>query len=618
MGTPATEMTGSIITTIFSATQTPVCKSAGQNQFTREHTLNTASGYQMIPLTKIIPTPDNPRAEVDQASPAFTELVASIKSVGLLQPLLARPHPKKAGSYDLRLGHRRLLALKVAGLKEAPVIVRELDDKTALDVTVIENLHREDLTPMEEGRGVAALLRNGHSAESAAAEIGKSKAWVLRRSALAGLIPELVKVADEHRVSAAMLELIARYAPSVQKDLYTDITTKDRWGGNKVGVIIDGDMDKLKRYLANRMHDLKHAQWSLTDELLVPTAGSCATCTKRSGCAPELFQPGDLVDDQQKKPKQGGKGVPAPVDMCLDVACWDAKAAAILERKMAAAKTKHPDIVMVSTSYGSVPDGVLSYSNWSDSSKRASGSFVAFVAHPLDSSRIGQIIYITRYGSQRGKSAAKKATKDAGPMTPKAAAEKLKESKSRVTQRRQMHVIEAVKKILEKSSEPAQLYSSSHAMLLIALAYGVEVHTYSIEKPATIKGHPAKVYARLTELTETALVRAEAWGRLKPELRSVLMVSKPGDIGEDKWTTCQQVIDFIGADLATLEAAAVADIPDPKVWSALSKLANTKSTDTKSGKAISKSGQSGIGVLTQGMTTKPGGQSRLAKKGAKK
>lgn len=107
---------------------------------------------RMVPVEDVVPTPDNPRKRIDTKAPDFLELVESVKALGILQPLVARPHPTQAGKLDLRAGHRRHEAARAAGLAEVPVMVREMSDRVAMEVTVLENLQRVDLTPMEEAR----------------------------------------------------------------------------------------------------------------------------------------------------------------------------------------------------------------------------------------------------------------------------------------------------------------------------------------------------------------------------------------------------------------------------------------------------------------------------------
>ncbi|MCW6048485.1 ParB/RepB/Spo0J family partition protein, partial [Enterobacter hormaechei subsp. xiangfangensis] len=95
----------------------------------------------------------------------------SIREKGLLQPLVVRP---KGEGYELVAGERRLRAAEMAGLKEIPVIIRDLTDQEAMEVALVENLQREDLTPLEEARGYQALLGLGLTQEEVAKRVGKA------------------------------------------------------------------------------------------------------------------------------------------------------------------------------------------------------------------------------------------------------------------------------------------------------------------------------------------------------------------------------------------------------------------------------------------------------------
>lgn len=171
-------------------------------------------------VSDIFPTPDNPRSTIDQTAPAFLELVESIRANGILQPPLGRPHPTDPNIIDLRAGERRYRAAVAAGLSAIPILVRDMDDKTAMEITVLENLQRQDLSPLEEARGIRSLIESGHPIEHIAAELGKTAAWMTRRSKLLDLTADWRKFAEETHIPAAHLELIARYSPDVQARLF--------------------------------------------------------------------------------------------------------------------------------------------------------------------------------------------------------------------------------------------------------------------------------------------------------------------------------------------------------------------------------------------------------------
>ena len=125
-----------------------------------------------LPLQKVEPNPDQPRHRFDEAE--LQALADSITEHGILQPLAVRA--MDGGYYQIIAGERRWRAARLAGLKEVPVVVVEADDKTVMELALIENLQRQDLNPMEEAEGYRVLTEQyGLTQEEAAARVGKSR-----------------------------------------------------------------------------------------------------------------------------------------------------------------------------------------------------------------------------------------------------------------------------------------------------------------------------------------------------------------------------------------------------------------------------------------------------------
>ncbi len=150
-----------------------------------------------IPLALIEVGSVQPRSRFDEA--ALEELAASIREKGLLQPVLVRP---KGDGYELVAGERRFRAAQRAGLSEVPAIVRELDDRSALELALVENLQREDLSPVEEARGYARLSEMGLSHEEIARRVGKSRSAVTNALRLLQLPEEALVALEEGRITA--------------------------------------------------------------------------------------------------------------------------------------------------------------------------------------------------------------------------------------------------------------------------------------------------------------------------------------------------------------------------------------------------------------------------------
>ena len=144
-------------------------------------------------LSEIEPNRDQPRKQFDPA--ALQELADSIKAHGVLQPLLVRP--QAGGGYQLVAGERRFRAARLAGLTEVPVVVREMDDRETAAVTLIENLQRQDLNPLEEAAGYRQLMQQfGLTQEETADAVHKSRPAVtnaLRLLALPEPVCEMVR-----------------------------------------------------------------------------------------------------------------------------------------------------------------------------------------------------------------------------------------------------------------------------------------------------------------------------------------------------------------------------------------------------------------------------------------
>lgn len=133
------------------------------------------NGTVTVKLTEIEPNRDQPRRDFDEA--ALGELADSIAKHGLLQPIVVRP--TAGGSYQIIAGERRWRACRIAGLEEVPVMIKEIDDRTFMELALIENLQREDLNAVEEAMGYRTLIDSyGLTQEQVAETIGKSRSAV--------------------------------------------------------------------------------------------------------------------------------------------------------------------------------------------------------------------------------------------------------------------------------------------------------------------------------------------------------------------------------------------------------------------------------------------------------
>jgi ParB family transcriptional regulator, chromosome partitioning protein len=144
-----------------------------------------------IPIEQLRPGRFQPRRVFDDD--ALQTLAASIRDKGVLQPLLVRRDPDDANLYEIIAGERRWRAAQMAQLHEVPVVVKELDDRSALEIALVENIQRQDLTPLEEADGFRRLMEEfSHTQEALAQAVGKSRSHVANMMRLLSL-PEPVK-----------------------------------------------------------------------------------------------------------------------------------------------------------------------------------------------------------------------------------------------------------------------------------------------------------------------------------------------------------------------------------------------------------------------------------------
>lgn len=266
---------------------------------------------ELLDLASIRESKSNPRKTFLEVA----ELAEDLKRHGILQPVLVRPLDHDAGTHELVFGARRFRAAKLAKLTTIPAMVRVLDDAKVLELQVVENSQREDLHPLEEAEGYEQLHRkHGLSVEDIADKVGKSKAAVYARMKLLDLVPDARKAFYAERLTPSTALYLARVPADLQKEALAEIA---RGGAEPLSA-----RDALHRISTRFMLKLADAPFDRGDAQLVPAAGSCKDCPKRTGNQRELFA--DVKSD----------------DVCTDPGCFDdkRKAHAKLESKRLEAK----------------------------------------------------------------------------------------------------------------------------------------------------------------------------------------------------------------------------------------------------------------------------------------
>ena len=149
-----------------------------------------SSAYQILPIYKVEPNPNQPRQDFDQEE--LQALADSISDHGVIQPLTVRA--LDSGYYQIIAGERRWRAARLANISEIPVVIIDADDKKAMELALIENLQRQDLNPVEEALGYQSLIEEyGLTQEEAAARVGKSRPAVANSLRLLGLCPQVME-----------------------------------------------------------------------------------------------------------------------------------------------------------------------------------------------------------------------------------------------------------------------------------------------------------------------------------------------------------------------------------------------------------------------------------------
>jgi ParB/RepB/Spo0J family partition protein len=207
-------------------------------------------GVRTIPVENIVPNPDQPRMAFDEDS--LAELSASIQEHGVLQPILVRPLGNN--QYQLIAGERRWRASRSAGRTTIPALVEEIDDDTALEIAIIENLQREDLSPLDEASMYDRMIReHGYSVRKLAQKLGKDKGYLENRLRLADApeeVRQLVSLRKDTLSHAYELLKVEdpkkrrRLAEQVARGELSLVKLRERIEGRRPRPLVDdGDVD---------------------------------------------------------------------------------------------------------------------------------------------------------------------------------------------------------------------------------------------------------------------------------------------------------------------------------------------------------------------------------------
>lgn len=346
----------------------------------------------LLPIGNLFPSPTNPRTRFNEAK--LRELSDSIKHVGIAQPLLVRAYSPAhrnppsgktfedmQGHFEIVAGERRFRAATLAGLQEVPCYVRELDNQQVLHLQLIENLQRDDLHPIEEAEGYERLMQqtnpatgNPYTADDIAAEIGMSRSHVFQRRKLLSLCEDARKACFDGKIDASTALLIARIpVEKLQLQALKEVSTEAEWSS---GLTAKGDKMSYRRardILQEKfMLDLDRAIFDPADATLLPKAGNCTACPKRTGNAPDLF------DDVGSK------------DVCTDTVCFGMKKAAHVLKLQKEAENTGAEFIAGKAAKKLLPN------NWSDTTTQLRDHGYATLDTPVPGDKqkrtIGQLL----------------------------------------------------------------------------------------------------------------------------------------------------------------------------------------------------------------------------------
>ena len=272
------------------------------------------SGFCLIPRGQIDPSGTNPRRKFE----SLDELAASFKQHGVLEPLLVRPIGEGSEvRFQLVAGERRWRAAEIAGLENLPCIVRELSDRAAVEIQIIENLQRENVTPVEEAQGYGQLLaieedgRPVHTVEGIAETIGQSVNYVRDRLKLLNLPRKARTALEAGRLRVKVAEIIGRMALKDDREKMTEMVLFPESGTRREPLNEVEARDLMK---AHFQVSLKGVPWGLEEE--IGEIPPCSDCKLRSGNMAEV----DLTGFAK-----GKSGVDP--NICTAPACYRAKIA---------------------------------------------------------------------------------------------------------------------------------------------------------------------------------------------------------------------------------------------------------------------------------------------------
>ena len=344
-------------------------------QTTADSTNGSATSTVQLSLSSLIESPHNPRKTFETK-----ELAASIKQHGVIQAILVRPWTGE--KYQIVCGARRFRAAKEAGLTTIKAEVRELTDKQAMEIQIVENLQRDDVDPLDEASGYENLMRVGkYTVEQVAEKVGKSRSYVYQRVKLLTMRKDAKKLMEKGEITTSHAVLLATLPEHMQKKAV------DQWDGNY------GDWQsvrELRQWIADNVFvDLTKAPFPLDKADLVLKAGACSHCSKNT----DVKQ--GITDPHRKS-------------TCIDPVCFGDKVEKWIKHQHAMltkTNTGRLGAVLISTSVYEPKGDVLGWDDYERSTKSDKQARPGII---VDGGEKGTVIWIREKKKRAATSKAKK------------------------------------------------------------------------------------------------------------------------------------------------------------------------------------------------------------------
>ena len=510
---------------------------------------------QSVPVTSLRRHASNARSKSEYTRAELSGLVESIREHGLLSPLVVT---SDGDGFTVLAGHRRLAALRVLGMEQAPCVVVDADEAKSLAILLADNAQHEPVDVLKESDTVARLVDGlsdqQHPYDRAASLVGKSPSWIRDRLRLRALSSKWRQAFGDpknpvHQWPGAHLAVVAALPEAVQDQVLADNEASFAEG---VPLALE-----LRRLVAEYTRDLSQVAWRLDDAAVVDGAPACNDCPKRDVCEGFLFR--GVTDT--KKPR------------CLDALCFEAKRDATVKARIRDAIAKHGDALGVERCWShqdvELPEGVP--------------VFQEFELVPLAKSKGGRpvlrlktltVSYMGPASKDARAESRKKAKRDR-PAT-------LDERRAALERRRTVRALELLRGSLlgrdvdvgtekrpETATPPSLAVPALDDLVALCLAFGTGRSVDDDEAPWDVSAPDRLAIASKTVAADSAKARTRLWARLRDPVAKALQ-PQPGltdDAAAERASVAQAVCRMAGVDwAASFVAPSVAALPEPKAW----------------------------------------------------